>query len=153
RTTGLAFVFGFAAQWLKVLRTLLPVSFFLSLAGVLALRRILAPRPEPPRETPALPARPRGWRRFGGGLPVVAGISGSVACSLALLDKFAESLFTVLVVGPLALVALGLGADLFRGWSFALPRATAESRRNGRWLLLILAVGFLFRFGATGWFP
>jgi 4-amino-4-deoxy-L-arabinose transferase-like glycosyltransferase len=132
---------------------LLPLRFVLDLGAVLVVRHALAARREPPAAAPFVPEAP---------LPsaVVAwvGAAGRVAaigCALLVYFDFLRFLVPVLVLGPLSLLTMAAAEDRLSGYRWRLPRPSlvAWRRPEGEFLILVLAVAALYRFGPAGTFP
>ena len=148
------------AQVLKAAGTFLGATFWLNVGAVVALTRGVrhtdAATGAPSNEAPVTAAS-RATRRTGLVLAVVGG-AAATGCSLWLVRDWAGALFTVLLVGPLALLVLGLGLDLLCGygdsWRVHPGAVTAALRRREvQLLLVVLAVAVVFRFGSLGDFP
>ena len=146
------------AQLLKVTGTLLAATLWLDVAAVIAVSRALRhSKPAPTEPEPGQPAAPisRRVRRIADGLVIIGGIV-SIACSLWLATDWRGALFTVLLVGPPALLCVGLGLDLRYGIGWRVPPSriiSALRRREVQVLLFILALAVVFRFGTIGDFP
>lgn len=149
-TLAAAFTVASLAQILRIPRLFPAAAFLLSLSAVLLLRGLFGRTPEPPEEPLAVPQAPTPERRRLGHMLAALGGAGSIACSLLLSFDFRAHLMQVLIAGPLSLLLLAAGADLLYGRSTRDPHRLREKL----WpLLLLLAVGAVFRFASFGWFP
>ena len=145
------------AQLLKVAGILLSLPLWLNIGAVLILAWQLRAAQSEIVEAVVAP-RPDDAQRRRGARLIDVGTLAAIGCSLWLFHDWRGAVLPVLVIGPLALLALARGLDIAFGygdrWRVPWRRLRAALRRRDVQLLLaIVMVGVLFRFRSIGDFP